>query len=90
MFQRPACLQGRRRRNRAVEDWTAFPVRQLFILGKSRTFRSKLCEWAKGHCDVSKYSRDDHGPCHSLRERYREGWNMLPEPGSASFEDLDY
>jgi hypothetical protein len=37
MFTRPACLQGRQR-NGAGEDWSAFPIRQLFILGKFGTF----------------------------------------------------
>ncbi|KAJ5819195.1 hypothetical protein N7474_004786 [Penicillium riverlandense] len=39
MFQRPSCLQGRRQRNGAGEDWSAFPVRQLFVLALCR-----ICE----------------------------------------------
>lgn len=33
MFKRPACLQSRQRNG--GEDWSTFPVRQLFVLGKS-------------------------------------------------------
>ncbi|CAG8924295.1 unnamed protein product [Penicillium salamii] len=39
MFQRPACLQGRRSRNGAGEDYSAFPIRQLFVLALVR-----ICE----------------------------------------------
>ncbi|KAF7716093.1 MFS-type transporter [Penicillium ucsense] len=39
MFPRPACLQGRQRRNRPAEELTAFPIRQLFILALVR-----ICE----------------------------------------------
>lgn len=34
MFQRPACLQGRRSRNGSDDDFSTFPIRQLFVLGK--------------------------------------------------------
>jgi hypothetical protein len=37
MFQLPACLQGRRSRN-GSDDMPGFPIRQLFVLGKSGTF----------------------------------------------------
>ncbi|KAJ5711936.1 hypothetical protein N7488_006092 [Penicillium malachiteum] len=39
MFQRPSCLQGRRQRNGTGEDWSKFPIRQLFILALVR-----ICE----------------------------------------------
>lgn len=32
MFKRPACIQSRRHNN-SGGDWTAFPIRQLFVLG---------------------------------------------------------
>ncbi|KAJ5676666.1 Major facilitator superfamily domain general substrate transporter [Penicillium maclennaniae] len=38
MFKRPACLQGRQR-NGAGDDWSTFPVRQLFVLALVR-----ICE----------------------------------------------
>ncbi|CAG8097456.1 unnamed protein product [Penicillium olsonii] len=38
MFQRPACLQGRRSRN-GGEDYSTFPIRQLFVLALVR-----ICE----------------------------------------------
>lgn len=40
MFKRPSCLQGRRddgssknNKSSGGDDWSAFPVRQLFVLG---------------------------------------------------------
>ncbi|CAI7677431.1 unnamed protein product [Penicillium pancosmium] len=39
MFQRPACLQGRRPRHGSGEDWSKFPIRQLFVLALVR-----ICE----------------------------------------------
>ncbi|KAJ6160482.1 Major facilitator superfamily domain general substrate transporter [Penicillium chermesinum] len=39
MFQRPACLQSRRQHNGSAEDWSTFPVRQLFVLALVR-----ICE----------------------------------------------
>ncbi|CAI7566418.1 unnamed protein product [Penicillium bialowiezense] len=39
MFQRPACLQGRRSRNGSAEDDSTFPIRQLFVLALVR-----ICE----------------------------------------------
>lgn len=38
MFQLPACLQGRRSRNGSGDNFSTFPIRQLFILGKFGTF----------------------------------------------------
>ncbi|RAL16752.1 MFS transporter [Aspergillus homomorphus CBS 101889] len=38
MFKRPSCLQGRRQGERP-DDWSAFPVRQLFVLALCR-----ICE----------------------------------------------
>ncbi|KAL4909861.1 hypothetical protein BDW74DRAFT_44967 [Aspergillus multicolor] len=38
MFKRPAFLQGRRREERS-DDWSAFPIRQLFVLALCR-----ICE----------------------------------------------
>ncbi|PYH45701.1 MFS transporter [Aspergillus saccharolyticus JOP 1030-1] len=38
MFKRPSCLQGRRHGERN-DDWSAFPVRQLFVLALCR-----ICE----------------------------------------------
>ncbi|RDW90165.1 MFS transporter [Aspergillus mulundensis] len=38
MFKRPAFLQGRRREGRS-DDWSAFPIRQLFVLALCR-----ICE----------------------------------------------
>ncbi|KAJ5458556.1 hypothetical protein N7475_009944 [Penicillium sp. IBT 31633x] len=39
MFQLPACLQGRRSRNGSGDDFSAFPIRQLFVLALVR-----ICE----------------------------------------------
>ncbi|KAF4760825.1 hypothetical protein HAV15_005283 [Penicillium sp. str.  len=39
MFQRPACLQGRRSRNGSGDDFSTFPIRQLFVLALVR-----ICE----------------------------------------------
>jgi hypothetical protein len=46
MFRRPACLQGRRPRNRAAEEWSTFPIRQLFVLGKCGTFDARIAIYA--------------------------------------------
>ena len=35
MFKRPTCLQNRRNGGGNKNDWSAFPVRQLFVLGMS-------------------------------------------------------
>jgi hypothetical protein len=57
MFKRPACLQGRQR-NGAGEDWSAFPIRQLFILGKFGTFaRYHELELELELCNCSKSSK---------------------------------
>lgn len=53
MVKRPSCLQGRQR-NGAAEDWSAFPIRQLFVLGKSGTFvgaHRELC----GYSEIAYY-----------------------------------
>ncbi|KGO74053.1 Major facilitator superfamily domain, general substrate transporter [Penicillium italicum] len=39
MFQRPACFQGRRSRNGSGDDFSTFPIRQLFVLALVR-----ICE----------------------------------------------
>ncbi|KAJ5519784.1 Major facilitator superfamily domain general substrate transporter [Penicillium fimorum] len=39
MFPRPACLQGRRTRNGSGDDFSTFPIRQLFVLALVR-----ICE----------------------------------------------
>jgi hypothetical protein len=38
MFQRLACSLGRRSRNGSSDDFSTFPIRQLFVLGKCGTF----------------------------------------------------
>lgn len=70
MFKRPSCLQGRRddgssknNKSSGGDDWSAFPVRQLFVLGMLNDAQESFPDRQTNHCQRSVASVNQLHSC---------------------------
>lgn len=70
MFKRPSCLHGRRdggssknNKNNGGDDWSAFPVRQLFVLGMLNDAQESFSDRETNHCQRSVASVNQLRSC---------------------------